>query len=383
MAQDIVSDATPGTSDEVAAESAGREVWVDRLRVVLIAGVIVLHTATGYVVDFAGWYYDDELDASGTASAVATVPSLLGGLFWLGPLFLVAGVFSARSIARRGPASFVRARLIRLGLPLLVFVVAINPLTDYLGNRWDEGWGFTTYLPKTEVGAMWFVAALLAFSIGYAVVRWWRPPSRHARPAGARHVLLAMGAVAVGSWLVWLRWPLTEDAVLNLKFAEWPQGAVLFALGVHGEEAGWVRRGASAPRVAALGWTALAGAFGFVGLLAVGMSNGSEDDLGPATEWPTITAAVLNGVVAVAFTLWAAIWLRTRLRADGRGARAARGSYAAYVVHPLVITLIMLAFAPVALGAWPKFVIVASLSVPICFSVGTTLTRLPGMSRIL
>ena len=58
---------------------------------VLIAGVIVVHTATGYVADFAGFYYDDELEATTVVSIVFALPALLGGIFGLGPLFAVAG----------------------------------------------------------------------------------------------------------------------------------------------------------------------------------------------------------------------------------------------------------------------------------------------------
>jgi hypothetical protein len=65
--------ATPAHAGRVSGQSAltttpatldTRAQWVDTLRVVLIAGVIVVHTATGYVTDIVGWYYDDELQPS-------------------------------------------------------------------------------------------------------------------------------------------------------------------------------------------------------------------------------------------------------------------------------------------------------------------------------
>ena len=43
-------------TDDSTITRQQREQWVDTLRVVLIAGVIVVHTATGYVADFAGFY---------------------------------------------------------------------------------------------------------------------------------------------------------------------------------------------------------------------------------------------------------------------------------------------------------------------------------------
>ena len=103
------------TSTNDSVDARQRQQWVDTLRVVLLAGVIVVHTATGYVADFAGFYYDDELVANTVVSIIFALPVLLGGIFGLGPLFVVAGWFSAGSLARRGPTGFVGNRLLRLG----------------------------------------------------------------------------------------------------------------------------------------------------------------------------------------------------------------------------------------------------------------------------
>jgi glucans biosynthesis protein C len=113
----------------------------------------------------------------------------------LGPLFLVAGWFSARSLARKGAGAFAGTRLRRLGVPLIVFIFLINPLATYLGNfRGARHPSLADYLGGTYgAGPMWFVAALLAFSLAYALLRrphrhllgaggpgprsWWPPPS--------------------------------------------------------------------------------------------------------------------------------------------------------------------------------------------------------------
>jgi deazaflavin-dependent oxidoreductase (nitroreductase family) len=159
------------------------EQWVDSLRVLVIALVIIVHTATGYVTDIAGWYYDDELTTSQLWTSVLGPPAGLGAFFALGPLFVLAGWFSTRSVARRGPAGFARSRLIRLGVPLVLFVLVVQPLTDYIGNRWDEpDRTLGSYLAETEVGAMWFIAALLCFSLVYALTEALHPAEPQHRP---------------------------------------------------------------------------------------------------------------------------------------------------------------------------------------------------------
>ena len=76
--------------------------WVDNLRVLVVAGVIVVHTATAYLTGIADWYYD-ERTTSELWSTLLAFPVVVGALFGLGPLFLLAGWFSPKSLDRRGP----------------------------------------------------------------------------------------------------------------------------------------------------------------------------------------------------------------------------------------------------------------------------------------
>ena len=62
---------------------------------------------------------------------------------------------------------------------------------------------------------------------------------------------------------------------------------------------------------------------------------------------------------------------------------AGRASYATYVLHPLVLTAIMVLFASLALAPELKFLIVAAVAVPVCFLAGYTATQVPGISRAL
>ena len=45
-------------------------------------------------------------------------------------LFLIAGYFSPQSLDCKGQRRFVRDRLIRLGLPLVVFYFVLNPIAS-------------------------------------------------------------------------------------------------------------------------------------------------------------------------------------------------------------------------------------------------------------
>ena len=358
------------------------ESWVDNLRVTLIAGVIVVHTATAYVIDIP-WYYDDERTGSFVWSVIFGFPTFAGGAFGLGPLFLVAGWFAVRSLARRGPGGFARARLLRLGVPLLAYILVVQPLSDYVGNLRSERGSFLYYLGMTEVGVMWFVAELLACSLGYAWLRHRRPAVQYRRSCRPEIVLfVAAATIAISTFAGWQVWPWNAEVVLNLRLGEWPQGVVLFALGIYAGERRWLDEltPASTRRI---GWLAATAALALSALFGAMIAWADVDVLLQASALgPTILFAVLDGLLAVTWTVWCVTWFRRRWTAHRPIlGRAGRASYATYVMHPLVITTLMVLFAVVPLGAPLKFVVIAAVGVPGSFAVGYGLTRIPGLAR--
>jgi len=162
-------------------------------------------------------------------------------------LFLVAGWFSARSLAQRGAGAFASTRLLRLGVPLIIYMFLIDRLAEYLG---DHGQGLHPSLaaywglpPRSggpyATGPLWFVAALLAFSLAYALLRRLHPAPVARRWSGAQAMAAATVVIAVTAFLVWQRWTLgNASSFAHLRWDYWPQGAVLFALGVWAGEAG-------------------------------------------------------------------------------------------------------------------------------------------------
>jgi glucans biosynthesis protein C len=370
------------------ATPSHRLAWIDSLKVVTIAGVVVFHAATAYITDVAGWYYEARTTSQVSSWSIGA-PGVVLALFLLGPLFLTGGALAAGSLARSGPRRFVRRRLVRLGVPLLIFVVFVDPLTDLVGNT-AQGLSpavWETVGPASEVrdvGPLWFVAALLTFSLLYAG---WRGlvPVEEVPPRRRPGALVAAAAVlAAGAFLVRLRWPLMDETFLDLRFAQWPQAATLFAIGVLlGERGGidripetWVRRA---------GPLACGGLFGVVLLGGVLLLlDGDLEPLLGGWHWPSALLAVLEAITAIGVSIWVVAHARRWWPRQGPLlARAGRGAYAAYVLHPLVLVTLSAAAHP---WSWPpeaKFLLVAAAGVVGSFALGWAVTRSRLVARVL
>jgi len=376
------SHAVLASPHDVPAGPSQREYWADNLRVLVITVVVVYHTALVYLGG-TPYYYEERTTSTLWSNVFA--PAWIISVFALGPLFLVAGYFSARSLARKGPGAFARARLLRLGVPLIVFIFVFNPLDDYLGHlRQSPHPSLAHWLSVDHAaGLLWFVAALLACSLAYALLRSVRPAPAACRWSGAQAMVAATVLIAVTAFLVWQRWPLGgSHTFLNLFWDHWPQGAVLFALGAWAGEAGsWENLTAWAPR---LGWIALAATAVFAAVGVYEKMHGHLQSALHGTNWVSLGAAVLYAIISVAFTVWFTALIRARWTGHGPlRARAGRASYAAYILSDLVIIPVAVLFASVALAPELKFLIVAAVAVPACYLIGYAATRVPGISKVL
>lgn len=359
--------------------------WIDNLRITIIAGVIVMHAATAYVVD-VDWYYTERTTSELWETALS-FPAIIGAVFGLGPLFLLAGMFSQRSLAKRGPQSFAAGRLRRLGVPLTAYVLIIGPLASYFGDRgmgrpvplWQS---LQEDIAAPDLGPTWFIAALLCFTLAFAAWAALRGAGPHlvggslVRVGAAVALLIGVASFAMRLWI-----PLGEDAAYNLTLAEWPQAAGLFALGVAVEQHRWLAAvGRSEQRSA---FAAVGGLVAWTALAAWHVAAGDLDPFVGGWHWQAGVSAALEGLTAVGVSLAVVAWFRRRWDSAGAIARrAGRGDYAAYLLHPLVLVLLSMLARPLPAAPEVKFVLVASVGVVATFAAGYAVSVTAALRRV-
>ena len=169
MAQNI----SPSITGAADRPTRPRLFYVDHLRVVLTVLVVLHHAAITYG-NIPVWYFSEPAqDPSGLALDLFV---LFNQTFFMGMFFLIAGYFVPGSIDRRGRRGFMRERLIRLGVPLLLFLVLLRPLVlvpafgQALASDPDTPL-WLLYLLTIDPGPMWFVEVLLVMSLVYVLVR--------------------------------------------------------------------------------------------------------------------------------------------------------------------------------------------------------------------
>jgi len=230
------------------ARSPARLLFIDNIRWSMIILVLSMHASDTYS-PFGNWYYVDRQPAGlGTEIFFGVYQSFLQA-FFMAVLFFIAGYFSAAAYDRKGFSAFVRDRFVRLGLPTLLYMLVIGPLTQYfLSWTWGTG-GFAhqwlLHLKDgewlSETGPMWFCAALLIFSVTYGLIRLagWKEPRIEPRDDRGTGVAGFIAVMAIATFVV--RVGVSEGAsVLNVHPGDFPQYVLMYAAGALGYRGNWL-----------------------------------------------------------------------------------------------------------------------------------------------
>lgn len=388
----VAFDSTRGSSSLPIASSsqpkaAERIAAFDYLRVFVIFLVVVHHAVfaycTGGEAAHGGSY------TNGSAPVVDTVEWPGFNLivqwndgFFMPLMFLLAGLFVRPSLERKGLGRYLADRALRLGVPLLIGVATVVPLSYYAtylqaGGSGGFGgfWAHMVTKGPWPSGPLWFLGALLGFDLATVLAL-----SR----ANVRRMTLALDRltpsvqVLLFLLLATLAY-LPARALLggSLWLTAGPFGIQASRIGLY---AFFFVAGAivGADRVAALfdrhwlRWPLLAG-------LATTLLVGTDRQAWP--DW-------LDGALMVVFATAMAVGLLAVAVRFGRrhsviGDSLSANAYGIYVVHWPIVLWLQLALLLTPLGPIIKGILAIVLGFGLSWLAATLVRAVPGVSRVL
>lgn len=373
---------------DVQGQAGARVSALDTLRAVLVAWIIGGHALLGYTA-VGGWAYDEVNEVNFAPSVEYGLIVLLGpsALFLMGTFFLVAGLLTPSSLARKGPARFARDRGRRLGVPFVASMLLVWPLFLWLAYRaagQDVGyWWLLTGRERTlDSGALWFAEVLLIFSLAYLLWRLIRS-RRESRPVArtplrSGDLLWWVVAIAVAGFVVRLFFPARDTQIGDLHLWQWPILAAMFGIGVISADSGLApdvgnrlrRHSGIITLTTIIALPAIA--------LAVGVDNVAADAGRFLGGWRA-EAFLLTTVEAV-LVVFGSLWLLGFAQRNFTGtgvirAAAVRGSFAAFVLQGPVLLALATALRPLDAPAEVKAPLVAVLGIVLCFGLGWLISR--------
>lgn len=140
-------------------ESSNRIVFLDYLRAFVILLVVLDHVAQAYgLYSGSSWFVKDP-----TRDRIPYDPfHLVVDTFHMAFLFLLAGMFVMPSLNHRGILSFLKERLIKLGIPFVFGILVLVPPQTYYQYLQRQGpLDFTSYLGDHFFKVDWYYSSWL------------------------------------------------------------------------------------------------------------------------------------------------------------------------------------------------------------------------------
>jgi surface polysaccharide O-acyltransferase-like enzyme len=383
-------------------KAAGRMFFVDNLRVFLTVLVVLHHLAITYGAG-GSWSYL-ERPTTDLTETLLSILTTLDHFFFMGVFFLVSGYFVPASLERKGTWHFIKDRMVRLGIPLLIFGFLVSPLTSYISDlsRGEMDKSFPQFYAwslrnlEFNSGPLWFVEVLLVFSVvfalGLAALKWLQSrrgtgeqatnPSQQ-RLLTTRMILIFALLLAPASFITRLFFPL-DTAIHNLQFSMFPQYILLFAAGILAYRWSWLP---DLPARVSRVWS-IAAILCILALPVMMVLTGAIEDDAPFKGGLTAQSMLLSTWEALYCPAMAILLLALfRRRFDHQGSLGrffSKNAYTAYIIHAPIIVCLAWVLRDVSIYPLLKYVLVAPLAIGLCFVFSHfAVRRIPLSEKVL
>jgi glucans biosynthesis protein C len=363
-----------------------RIVYLDHLKVFVIILVILLHVAVTYG-PIGSWYYFQRTEDF-ISNLVLALFAAFNQFFFMGLLFFISGYFVPGSYERKGVKKFVVDRLIRLGVPLIVYSFVLHPVLIYTREVWIGTTDSFLQLYEVESGPLWFVQALLLFSFGYVL---WRRIALSIKEKmrlqsfpSNKDLMIWVFILTFVSFIVRFWYPIDKD-FFNMQLAFFPQYIIAFIAGILAFRNNWlIQMSFSKIKM----WIPIV----ILGLLAIpiliatgGAFEGNDYMYEGGLYWQAFAMAFNEIVVFVGMSMILLFFFKEKLNEKIKWTSfLSRNAFTVYIIHAPIVVWVSLLVRNSSLHPLLMFLLVSCISVPLCFVLSEYVVRkIPGADKIL
>lgn len=368
--------------------SGSRLVYIDNLRVLMIVLVILVHTGVTYS-GIGSWYYIENKSVDAVSTIFFAMFLSFTQAYFLSMLFMISGYFIPRALEKRGTRAFVSSKLFRLGIPSLIYIFALSPLTEKLANPDLElGQYYLNGLRSLDfigwTGPLWFAIALLFFSIVYAAARLLsaRYVPQFLWEITVLNVVLLVSLITLLAFGIRTVFPIGTD-IANFQFSFFAAYIIMFAVGVMG-----YRQSLFDKIDDGIGkrWLIASFALGIPTWLAIIVFGGVLDGIylfQGGLNWQAFTYAAWESFFCVTVIIGLMGVFKKHANTQISSQKLlSDNAFAVYAFHAPVLVGISMLLQGIALHPLAKWALIAILVVPVTFIVAHMLRKINVLRKV-
>lgn len=161
----------------------------------------------------------------------------LNQAFFMSLFFFISGYVIPQALMKYGTYEFIKTRMLRLGIPLLVYYFLLAGLLNLGVNFWHHQpleWTF-------NLGPLWFIELLLIFSLVYVLLSKATPKSTISISLTKANFIKLSAFIALFLFLIRIIYPMNKT-VFNINIAELPIYIFYFSAGIIAAKQDWLNK---------------------------------------------------------------------------------------------------------------------------------------------
>lgn len=365
--------------------------YIDNLKILLTVLVILHHTFITFGAP-GGWYYTQKTTQMG-ALIPMTLFVAVNQAFFMGFFFFLSAYFISPSYNRKGAGRFVGDRLLRLGIPLLFYSFVFSPFINYLVYKYGQGHhiGYLQYLSGfddwIDFGVLWFVAALLLFTLCYVVSRLIFKGGDHKKLVAPSTGMILVAAIIAGAISFLVRTVFPVGWVLKpvgFQLGHFTQYIAMFVFGLMAYKDNWLEslKDKTGKQMC---WIVVLLILFFPVLFVVKTATHMPIEwYSGGWHWQSLLYAVWEqsvgfAIITVLLSYGKRFWNKTSVLLS----KLSRYTFAVYIFHPLLVISLSLAVKDWAIDPALKLLVVAPMALIGSFLLGSVITAVPGVKKII
>jgi len=357
-----------------------RLIFVDNLKVFLICLVITHHIAIAY--GGAGDLLFKEGASDPISPIILTLFTGINQSFFMTLFFMLSAYFTVGSLDKKGNIKYLKDRLIRLGIPLIVYVLLISPINRIIA-AYAKGETYS-YKLAWHTGPLWFLEALLIFSIIYMLVR--NKSAKDTNIDFPRNLTIckAIFILSILTFIVRIFFPVGVW-IHVFQLADFVHYIFMFYVGTLAYKHHWFEKISDEM---ARPWkiTAIIAIISYplFWVILIEVLGYTLKDFTGGFAWLPLVMSFLETVAMVSIIISLLAIFKKRFNRQGTIVKwMSVNYYGAYIFHATLIYLAILALYGRPIPSILKFLMVALTVVPASFYWTSLIRKLPGVKRVL
>lgn len=345
--------------------------YFDFIRVYLTILVFYHHSAISFGAS-GGWYYISET-VEGLTRGLLSANMGIDQSYFMSLFFFISAYLLPASFDRKGMKAFVKDRVIRLGIPLVLFYFVLHPLLVlWVNGRWG----------KPGLGPMWFVFTLLVFETAYAGYRYISKRQLSDRFKPKLWILTLSFIIFTGlvAYVIRLWMPIGRE-IFGLQLGYFTLYTAMYFLGIVAFRKRLLDR---LNMHRGYMWLAIVVFILIPSLIYFGATTPDfQNSLVGGRNIYALYYAVWESMMCVGICYFLLAFGKSYLNRPSSFVRQlSQNSYSFYIIHPFAVVGCVFAAEMIPVSPFIRLILVGIIGIPFCFAMAAGFRKMLGWLRI-